>query len=99
VFCAEARVEHRHRATTSRYFKPEYLDYLVERNYLRFLVRATGQIFPELWRDAIARLEHRAADGDGAARRVLRTAWREALSRRVPAEARDERALKLSLTR
>ena len=32
VFCAGARVEHRHRSTTSRYYNREYLDYLVERN-------------------------------------------------------------------
>jgi O-antigen biosynthesis protein len=99
VFCAGARVEHRHRATTSRYYPPEYLDYLVERNYLRFLVRATGDIFPELWRAAIERLRERAANGDRAARRVLWTAWREGLARGVRRSATDERALKQSLTK
>lgn len=99
VFCANAKVEHRHRATTSRYFAPEYLDYLVERNYLRFLVRVTGEIFPELWRDAIRRLRNRAVEGDKAARRTLREAWREALSRHPPSSGVDEFALKASLTR
>jgi GT2 family glycosyltransferase len=99
VFCAAARVEHRHRATTSRYYAPEYLDYLVERNYLRFLVRATGDIFTELWREAIARLERRASDGDVAARRTLRAAWREALARGSQHVPVDERALKRSLTK
>ncbi len=99
VFCAGAKVEHRHRATTSRYYTAEYLDFLVERNYLRFLVRATGDIFPELWREAIARLKSRAADGDRAARRALRLAWREALSRGKHAHEGDESALKRALTK
>src|SRR4051794_39310828 len=99
VFCARPQEEHRHRATTSRYYAPRYLGCLVERNYLRFLVRATGDIFPELWRDAIARLERRADGGDLAARRVLRTAWREALARGIHRTTRDERKLKRLLTR
>jgi GT2 family glycosyltransferase len=99
VFCAGAKVEHRHRATTSRYYKPEYLDFLVERNYLRFLVRSTGDIFPELWRDAITRLRNRAVEGDPAARRALRIAWWEALARVQQPGSIDERALKRSLTK
>jgi GT2 family glycosyltransferase len=99
VFCAGAKVEHRHRATTSRYFEPGYLDYLVERNYLRFLVRSTGDIFPELWRDAIARLKNRAIVGDKAARRALQIAWREALSRGSHPVTGDERARKQLLTK
>jgi GT2 family glycosyltransferase len=99
AFCAEARVEHRHRATTSRYYDREFLDYLVERNYLRFLVRATGDIFPELWRDAIVRLKNRASTGDRAARRALSVAWREVLSRPAPPASTDEQLRKQSLTR
>jgi GT2 family glycosyltransferase len=99
VFCACAKVEHRHRATTSRYFSPEYLDYLVERNYLRFLVRVTGDIFPELWHEAIGRLKDRALAGDKAARRALRAAWREGLSRRPRVSEIDERARRERLTR
>jgi GT2 family glycosyltransferase len=98
VFCAGAKVEHRHRATTSRYYAPEYLDYLVERNYLRFLVRATGEIFEELWGSAIERLERRAASGDRAARRALREAWREGMAR-ASQEGLREAELKRELTR
>ncbi len=59
VFCAEARVEHRHRATTSRYYTPQQLDAFVERNYLRFLVHAVGSqaLFQRLWTEAIRRLQ------------------------------------------
>ena len=99
VFCADAQVEHRHRATTSRYFTPDYLDYLVERNYLRFLVRVTGDIFPQLWREAIGRLKNRALAGNKAAQRALRQAWREALSRRQPPTRMNEQAHRESLTR
>ena len=62
-------------------------------------MRATGDIFPELWRDAILRLENRAAAGDRAARRALRIAWREAIARQPYHSPTDERALKQSLTR
>ena len=99
VFCAGARVLHHHRATTSRYYTPDYLDYLVERNYLRFLVRTTGDIFPELWREALTRLKTRAAAGDKAARCTLKMAWCEGLGRGAPQSSIDERALKESLTR
>jgi GT2 family glycosyltransferase len=98
AFCANAKVEHRHRATTSRYYKPGYLDYLVERNYLRFVVRATGDIFPGLWSEAITRLYRRALNGDKPSGAALRSAWKEALNR-YPNHARaDERALKQNLT-
>jgi GT2 family glycosyltransferase len=99
VFCAGAKVEHRHRTTTSRYYQPEYLDYLVERNYLRFLVRATGDAFPELWQQAIARLQRRAANGDAAARKALGSAWREAMARKPHPPSPDEQPLNRSLTR
>jgi GT2 family glycosyltransferase/glycosyltransferase involved in cell wall biosynthesis len=52
VYCAEARVLHQHRATTSRYFTPEQLDVILERNFVRFLAR-----FPAFaWRDNLKRL-------------------------------------------
>lgn len=59
VFCAAARVEHRHRATTSRYFTPAQIDTFVERNYLRFLIHAVGSpvLFRRLWLEAIRRLQ------------------------------------------
>ncbi|MBV8844448.1 MAG: glycosyltransferase [Bryobacterales bacterium] len=52
VYCAEARVLHKHRATTSRYFSREQLDGLLERNFLRFLAR----VLPHLWKDNLRRL-------------------------------------------
>lgn len=59
VFCAGARVEHRHRATTSRFYTPRQLDAFVEINYLRFLVHAVSSpdLFRELWKEAIRRLQ------------------------------------------
>ena len=59
VFCAGARVEHRHRATTARFFTPRELDLFVERNYLRFLIHAIGSpaLFRRLWAEAIRRLQ------------------------------------------
>jgi GT2 family glycosyltransferase len=83
VFVAGARVEHRHRATTSRFFSPEYLDEVLERNYLRFLARAVAdsRVFRRLWRDAIRRLNVLAAlqKPNRAAAATLATAWRAPL--------------------
>jgi GT2 family glycosyltransferase/glycosyltransferase involved in cell wall biosynthesis len=69
VFVAGAQVEHRHRATTARYFSPAELASMLEVNYLRFLTRAVASpsIFRRLWRAAIRRLYLRAMRGDGAA--------------------------------
>jgi GT2 family glycosyltransferase len=57
VYVAGALVEHRHRATTSRYCTQEELDRVLEINYLRFLVRAvdSGPLFRRLWREAMDR--------------------------------------------
>lgn len=57
VYVAGAVVEHRHRATTSRYYTQEELDRVLEVNYLRFLVRAvdSGPLFRRLWREAMGR--------------------------------------------
>ncbi|HWF06854.1 MAG TPA: glycosyltransferase [Bryobacteraceae bacterium] len=59
VFCASAQVEHRHRATTSRYYTRAELDVFVEINYLRFLANAVSSddLFRRLWRAAIRRLQ------------------------------------------
>jgi GT2 family glycosyltransferase len=46
VYCATARVLHRHRTTTSRYFTPEQLDVILETNFVRFLARF-GWVWPE----------------------------------------------------
>jgi GT2 family glycosyltransferase/glycosyltransferase involved in cell wall biosynthesis len=52
VYVAGAAVEHRHRATTSRYFTEAQLDEILYRNYLRFLARTVSdpKLFRELWR-------------------------------------------------
>jgi GT2 family glycosyltransferase/glycosyltransferase involved in cell wall biosynthesis len=52
VFVAPAMVEHRHRATMSRYHSPEAIDAMVQRNYLKFAASTGSQ---PIWRDAIAR--------------------------------------------
>lgn len=61
VFVAGAVVEHRHRATTSRYYSEEELAEILELNYLRFLARAVAdrRLFRKLWRQALDRLRHR----------------------------------------
>ena len=80
VFVAGARVEHRHRATTSRYFSREHLDEVLELNYLRFLARAVtdARVFGGLWREAIRRLNLLAAlkTQNRAAAAALAQAWR-----------------------
>jgi GT2 family glycosyltransferase/glycosyltransferase involved in cell wall biosynthesis len=55
VYVAGAVVEHRHRATTSRYYTPEQLDRILEVNYLKFLARsvADGRLFRRLWKQAL----------------------------------------------
>ena len=58
VYVARARVEHRHRATTARYFTEEQLARILEINYLRFVARATSdpKVFRRLWAQALHRL-------------------------------------------
>ncbi|HWQ53669.1 MAG TPA: glycosyltransferase [Bryobacteraceae bacterium] len=59
IFACGARLEHRHRATTSRYFTAAELDRILEINYLRFLATAVSSptVFRRLWRQAIYRLK------------------------------------------
>ncbi|MBZ5609011.1 MAG: hypothetical protein LAP38_12185 [Acidobacteriia bacterium] len=97
VFVSGARVEHRHRATTSRYFSREYLDRTLELNYLRFLARtiAEPRVFRRLWSEAILRLNHPAAlqEPNLTAAAILGTAWRDPfwIKRRAqPAIPEDE---------
>jgi len=61
VYVAGAVVEHRHRATTSRYYSEEELQAVLERNYLKFLARAVAdrEVFRSLWKQAIGRLRLR----------------------------------------
>lgn len=58
VFVREARVEHRHRATSSRYYSDGQLAQILEVNYLRFLAGAVAHpsLFGKLWREAVERL-------------------------------------------
>jgi GT2 family glycosyltransferase/glycosyltransferase involved in cell wall biosynthesis len=59
VYCADARVLHEHRATTSRYFSPDDLDRALEINYIQFLARAIGdsETFSRLWQHNVLRLK------------------------------------------
>lgn len=59
VFCAQAKVLHQHRATTSRYFTPEQLDLALEVNHARFLARAVPDrhVFQRLWQKNALRLK------------------------------------------
>ncbi len=74
VYCAGAKVEHRHRATTSRFFTEEQLQFFVERNYLRFLIYSVGSVplFATLWRQGIRRLQLLAQHYGGAYLETLR---------------------------
>lgn len=58
VYVAGAVVEHRHRATTSRYYTQAELDRVLEINYLKFLVRAVDspRLFRRLWNESLDRL-------------------------------------------
>jgi GT2 family glycosyltransferase/glycosyltransferase involved in cell wall biosynthesis len=58
VYAASAVAEHRHRATTSRYYTDAELEEILERNYLRFVARAVSSpaVFRQLWRQALRRL-------------------------------------------
>jgi glycosyltransferase involved in cell wall biosynthesis/GT2 family glycosyltransferase len=76
VFVSGARVIHRHRTTTSRYYTQEELDAVLEVNYLRFVAGAAAdaRVFRRLWAQAIRRLHIRARLGHAAAERALVTA-------------------------
>ncbi len=80
VFVAGARVMHEHRATTSRYYSREFLDEVLELNYLRFVARAIAEprAFSELWKQAIHRLNilSAAESPNRAAVAALAEAWR-----------------------
>lgn len=58
IYVAGAVVEHRHRATTSRYYTEAQLEAVLEINYLKFLARAVHDraVFNGLWRQALDRL-------------------------------------------
>jgi GT2 family glycosyltransferase len=72
IYVAGSVVEHRHRATTSRYYTPQQLDRILETNYLKFLARAVAspKLFRRMWTHALRRLRARAPH-DAAARSAL----------------------------
>jgi O-antigen biosynthesis protein len=74
IFAALAVVEHRHRATTRRYYTEEQLDTVLEINYLKFMARSVAgrAVFGRLWKQALDRLRLRAARPE--ARAALRKA-------------------------
>ena len=74
IFVSKARVEHRHRATTSRFFSARELEFFTERNFLRFLIHGIGspELFRRLWSEAVRRLQLRAGAGERAALDALR---------------------------
>jgi GT2 family glycosyltransferase len=98
VYVAGAVVEHRHRATTRRYYSEEQLEGVLEINYLRFLARAVADrgVFARLWKQAIGRL--RLLEKRPAARNALGRGW--ALARgggpRTPVEWPEESFLALT---
>jgi len=99
VYVAGAAVEHRHRATTSRYFTPAQLEEMTEVNYLKFLTRAIADptLFRRLWKQAIRRL-HLIAPEKPAAYRALKMAAALAIGG-GPVEPSDEdETLFLALT-
>ncbi len=80
VFVAGARVVHMHRTTTSRYYSPEFLNRILELNYLRFVARTVAgpRVFRRMWREAVRRLNLLGAKTtpDRAAMAALAEAWR-----------------------
>ncbi|MBM3787008.1 MAG: glycosyltransferase [Acidobacteria bacterium] len=80
VFAAGARVEHRHRSTTSRYYSPFELECAVERNFLKFAASSGSD---RLWHFALDRLNTLAAKQEPvrSAELALFDAWRH---RRAP---------------
>ncbi len=69
VYVAGAVVEHRHRATTSRYYSEAQLEAILEINYLKFLAGAVAspRVFRRLWGQAMRRLRIKSRVGPGPA--------------------------------
>ncbi|MDQ2901691.1 MAG: glycosyltransferase, partial [Acidobacteriota bacterium] len=82
VFVADAKVVHRHRATTSKYYSNEQLESFVEINYLKFIASAirSRKIFRQLWKQAIDRLLLLSIQNDQAAIRAIPEAWKIAVN-------------------
>jgi len=91
---AGAVVEHRHRATTSRYFTERQLADLLEINYLKFLARAveSRKVFRRLWTQNLERL--RATQKAAALRAAAGISWRG--MRKTSTPDREEKLLALT---
>ena len=99
VFVASAQAEHRHRATTSRYYSSQQLATFIEINYLKFLAHsvASPRVFHRLWKQAIDRLQILGVAGDQSAAAALAGAWRiPGLSRPSAALVDEEQILALT---
>src|ERR1019366_3009744 len=94
VYVAGAVVEHRHRATTSRYYTDAQLERILEVNYLKFLARAVAspKLFRRLWRQATRRLR------TGVRPALLSAATRIALGGGRPGAPEYSEELILALT-
>ena len=100
VFVAGARTVHDHRTTTSRYYNEEELSRVLERNYLLFLRSTIGspEFFRRMWRDAITRLNLKAAlEHDRAAADVLAEAWRTPATNQTGWETASDEELVFAL--
>jgi GT2 family glycosyltransferase len=88
VYVAGAVVEHRHRATTSRYYKQDELTLLLELNYLKFLARAVESpaVFRKLWLENLDRL--RAVQSTAALKAAVSVALRWGRPFRLPRTGR-----------
>lgn len=101
VFAARARVEHRHRSTTLRYYSAGELAKVLEVNLLKFIAGTVTSpaVFNKLWTHTINRLNLRAASaqgGDGAAMSALTLAASGAAKEWVrpgPAGGADEEVI------
>ena len=73
VLAAQAHVVHEHRATMSRLYSPEQLDYMVVSHWMLFLARTIRHrgVFACYWRHAAGRLFHAALAGSEHALHVL----------------------------
>ena len=96
VFAAGARVEHRHRSTTSRYYSEELLARVLEVNLLKFIAGTvtSPDAFRKLWSHTLNRLNLRAATqkGDPAAMDAITAAAESGLAwtRPAPSLCADE---------
>jgi GT2 family glycosyltransferase len=93
VYVAGAKLEHRHRATSSRYFTAQELEEILEVNYLKFVARdvADRRLFRKLWRQALDRLSSFSSP-------ALRSAWRIALEGGAPEDVTYSEEMLLALT-